>query len=56
MPRFRDQFAGFFDLGLAALSDLAVGRAHLNDGRLDRKRVLDRACRISDGQLRLATT
>ena len=54
MPRFRDQLARFFDLGLAALPDLAVGRAHLHDGRLDGKRVLDRACRISDGELSLA--
>ena len=44
MPRFRDKFPRFFDFGLAALSDLAVGRAHLHDGCLDGKRVLDRAC------------
>ena len=56
MPRFRDQFPGFFDLGLAALSYFAIGRAHLHDGRLDGKRVLDRTCRISDGELSLAPT
>jgi len=43
MPRFRDQLARFLNLGLAALPDLAVGRRHLNDGRFDRKRVLDRS-------------
>ena len=35
MPRFRDQLARFLNLGLAALSDFAIGRAHLHDGRLD---------------------
>ena len=55
VPCFRDQFPRFFDLGLAALADLAISRAHLHDGRLDRKRVLDCTCRISDGELRLAS-
>jgi len=54
MPRFCDQFPGFLNLGLAALPDLAVDRAHLNDSRLDGKRVFDRTRRISDGELSLA--
>ena len=55
MPRFRHQFPRFFDLGLATLSYFAIGRRHFNDGCLDGKRVLDRACRISDGQFCLST-
>ena len=35
VPRFRDQFPRFLDLGLAPLPDFAIGRRHLHDGRFD---------------------
>ena len=51
MPRFRDQLACFLNFGLATLSDFAIGRRHLHDGRFGRKRVLDRTC-VEISQLR----